>query len=121
MLQWLRESSWHLRMVSCVITQTVAQASELSAATSAVVNLGCMSGTSKDLEKELMRRAVADQTSPPRYVLFVDMLGFSALTEAHPNDIDWDFDSPDGVHSRTSESASQIGRFQWLLDLIVRD
>jgi hypothetical protein len=48
------------------------------------------------------------------------MLGFSALTEAHPDPDVWDFDS-EYISSSTSESARQLGRFQVVLDNIEDD
>jgi len=37
------------------------------------------------LENFLVRRMLEDAQPPPKCVLFVDMLGFSNLTEQHPN------------------------------------
>src|SRR5437870_7862990 len=74
-----------------------------------------------ELEKLLTKLAIEQQTPPQRHVVFVDMLGFSSLTEAHPDSIVWDFESPDMVASTTSESASQLGRFQYVLNTVPAD
>jgi hypothetical protein len=73
----------------------------------------------KDLKRLLIKREIEKLSPAPRYVLFVDMLGFSALTEAHPDPDVWDFDS-EHISSSTSESARQLGRFQVVLDNIER-
>lgn len=69
------------------------------------------------LEKILRRRFIEATIPPPRHVLFVDILGFSNLTEAFPNPITWEFgDDNDVVASGTSEAARKLGRFQYVLD-----
>lgn len=74
------------------------------------------------LKNLLVRRMIEGQAPPPRYVLFVDMLGFSALTSKHPNAVVWEFGSDDEIlASTTSESADQLGRFQHVLNTIPAD
>lgn len=72
---------------------------------------------SKDLERVLQERLIQEQTPKPRCVVFVDMLGFSQLTEDHPNDIDWNFGSTE-ITSATSQTEKQIGAFQHALNTI---
>ena len=64
-----------------------------------------------------MRELIRGQEPAPRCVLFVDMLGFSNLTEEHPNPVVWNFDSED-VSAGTSESAMQLSRFQYVLNTV---
>jgi hypothetical protein len=54
----------------------------------------------------------------PRFVLFIDMLGFSQLTEDHPKPLVYDFESRDFYVAETSESAKQLGRFQQVLNRV---
>ena len=70
------------------------------------------------LDREVLKQMVLAKEPPPRFVLFVDMLGFSRLTEDHPNATVYDFDSGDLYTAVTSESASQIGRFQHVLNSV---
>jgi hypothetical protein len=70
-----------------------------------------------ELERLLVRQTVEAQAPPPKCVLFIDMLGFSSLTEEHPEPIVWDFDS-DEISSTTSLSAERLGRFQHVLNMI---
>lgn len=74
-----------------------------------------------ELKRALTRRLIEDGAPKPRHVVFLDMLGFSALTEAHPNPIVWDFDSEDLILSETSESATQLSRFQHVLNTVPVD
>jgi hypothetical protein len=75
----------------------------------------------KLLFKTLLKRQVLSQEPPPRFVLFLDMLGFSQLTEDHPKPVVYDFESCDSYTSSTSESADRLGRFQHVLNLVPVD
>jgi len=74
-----------------------------------------------ELRRLLIQRQIESESPKPRHVVFLDMLGFSSLTEAHPNPMAWEFDSDDSVVSHTTESASQLGRFQHVLNTIPVD
>jgi len=41
------------------------------------------------IEKLLFRNLIEGKKPPPRYVLFIDMLRFGALTEPSPSDRAW--------------------------------
>jgi len=71
-----------------------------------------------DKDPKAVLREILERAAPqPSYVIFLDMLGFSDLTEAQPDAIkyDWDKDDYDSIES-TSDSAEQIGRFQTVLN-----
>jgi hypothetical protein len=70
------------------------------------------------LYKELLKREVMRLEPPPRFVVFVDMLGFSQLTEDHPDRTVYDFESTESYTATTSESAIRIGGFQYVLNSI---
>jgi hypothetical protein len=68
------------------------------------------------LRRELIKRELRRSEAPPRFVLFIDMLGFSQLTEDNPKPLVYDFESRDFYVAETSESAKQLGRFQQVLN-----
>jgi hypothetical protein len=73
------------------------------------------------LERLLARRHIEQTIPPPQYVLFIDILGFSDLTEEFPNPVVWNFGPDDTVISAaTSESSQTLGRFQYVLDSLSR-
>ena len=61
------------------------------------------------MEKEPTKLLIERELPSPKCILYVDMLGFSNLTEDHPNPIVWDFDAPDGIASETSPSEERLG------------
>jgi hypothetical protein len=70
-----------------------------------------------ELERLLTQRQIEGRLPTPRYVLFVDMLGFSDLTERHPDPVVWDFEAEEFAAS-TTDSALQLGKFQHVLNSI---
>lgn len=71
----------------------------------------------KSLERQLQEELIKRERAEPRCVLFVDMLGFSALTEEHPDDIEWNFDSEE-ISAATSPTDKLIGGFQHALNTL---
>jgi hypothetical protein len=50
-----------------------------------------------ELKNLLIRRMLEGRQAPPKCVLFVDMLGFSKLTEQHPNPVYYEFGDDDDI------------------------
>ena len=71
----------------------------------------------KSLDRQLQEELIKRHRAEPRCVLFVDMLGFSALTEQHPDHIEWDFGSQE-ISAATSPTDKQIGGFQHALNTL---
>jgi hypothetical protein len=74
-------------------------------------------GPEKTLDRQLEEELIKRERPEPRCVLFVDVLGFSALTEEHPDDIEWDFGSAE-ISAATSPTSRQIGGFQHALNTL---
>lgn len=55
------------------------------------------------------------QDSDNQVVLFLDLLGFAALTEAHPYHVVEEIDEGWKI-DRFGDAATQFGRFQWVLN-----
>ena len=69
----------------------------------------------QDFHQRLVRRLIEARSGRPCYVLYLDALRASVLTEAHPDPKTYDFEAED-LRLATGESAQQRDIFQRVLD-----